>query len=126
MRAIARIIARMTNVVPVVPGQPIVGNLLHFRNDRIGFLTRVPEMFGDIARARFGLFRVVVVSSAELAHETLVEHNDAFMKGYGLSYLAKPLLGNGLLTSEHELHKRQRKMMAPAFMHKRIAEYATT
>jgi cytochrome P450 len=36
----------------------------------------------------------------------------------------KPLLGNGLLTSEHEAWRRQRKLAAPAFQHRRIAAYA--
>src|SRR5262249_45933450 len=58
------------------------------------------------------------------AQQVLVEHSDAFMKGFGLSLFAKPLLGDGLLTSEGELHRRQRRMMAPAFVHKRIAGYA--
>src|SRR5205823_5250513 len=36
----------------------------------------------------------------------------------------RPLVGNGLLTSENEFHKRQRKLVAPAFQHRRIASYA--
>src|SRR3954470_21708578 len=100
------------NQVPAVPGNRFLGSLLEMRKDRIGFLKRVPEVYGDIARARFGFINVVVVSSAELAHEVLVEHNDAFNKGFGLSVFAKPLLGNGLVTSEDPFHKRQRRLVA--------------
>src|SRR5260221_11662299 len=117
----------MSRVVPRVPGHPLLGSLSEFRNSRIGLLTRLASEYGDIARIDVGfLFHAVVISSPELAHEALVAKDEAFVKGLGLSVFAKPLLGNGLLTSEHELHKRQRRMMAPAFVHRRIADYAAT
>jgi cytochrome P450 len=117
----------MKRTVPDVPGHPLLGNLAEFRKDRIGLLTRLPQEYGDIARIRVGFFvSAVVVSAADLAHETLVSQNDAFVKSLGLSIFARPLLGDGLLTSEHELHRRQRRMIAPAFMNKRISGYAAT
>ncbi len=113
--------------IPRVPGQPLLGNLSAFRSDRAAFLIRVAQEQGDIARVRIGLFAsAVVVSEPALARETLVERDDAFVKGVGLSLFARPLLGEGLLTSEHDFHRRQRRMMAPAFMPRRIAEYADT
>jgi cytochrome P450 len=39
---------------------------------------------------------------------------------------AGELLGNGLLTSEGEFWKKQRKLVQPAFHHQRIAAYTTT
>jgi cytochrome P450 len=102
----------------------LVGNLLDFRNDRIGLLRRVPKEQGDVARLKMGLFRMLMVSSARAAHEVLVEKNEDFKKSAGLSIFARPVLGNGLLTSEREVHKRQRRMLAPVFAHKRIAGYA--
>jgi cytochrome P450 len=74
---------------------------------------------------RLGLFiSAVVVSAPDLVHAALVEKEDAFVKGVGLSLFGRPLLGAGLLTSENGFHRRQRRMMAPAFMPRRIAEYA--
>ena len=57
--------------------------------------------------------------------EVLVDKADAFEKGQFVEGL-KPLIGNGLLTSDNALHKRQqrqRKLAAPAFHHQRIALY---
>jgi cytochrome P450 len=48
-----------------------------------------------------------------------------FHKGRGLER-AKMLLGEGLLTSEDELHLRQRRLAQPAFHRARIAAYAET
>jgi cytochrome P450 len=112
------------SAVPVVPSNPLVGSLFDLRRDRIGFFIRVAERFGDVARARVGLTTLTLFSSTSLAHEVLVDKAEDFEKGFGLSVFGRPLLGNGLLTSEGSFHRRQRKLLAPAFVHKRIAEYA--
>jgi cytochrome P450 len=115
----------MSHRVPKVPGHPIFGNIAEFRDDRLGLLMRLPREYGDIAEIGAGLLlRVVVVSAPELCHEVLSVKADSFTKGLGLSVLARPLLGDGLLTSEREVHRRQRKLVSPAFVHGRIAGYA--
>lgn len=112
-----------TPAIPRVKGVPLFGSLLDLRNDRLRFFSDVAEQYGDIARASITMGRTfTIVSSPELAHAVLVEKASSFVKGIGLIF-AKPLLGDGLLTSEHELHRRQRRMIAPAFAQKRIAEY---
>lgn len=116
----------MDNVLPRVPGRFLFGNLAQLRADRVGLLLRVAGEVGPLARIRVGTRSGLIVTTPEVAHGVLVEHADAFQKGYGLSVFAKPLLGDGLLTSEGDLHRRQRRMLAPAFMHKRIAGYADT
>ncbi|HEY1956644.1 MAG TPA: cytochrome P450 [Polyangiaceae bacterium] len=110
--------------VPRVPGSLIFGNLFDFQRDRIALQHRVAREVGDLAELRIGFIPVLMASSPALAHELLVQKNDSFIKSAGLSIFAKPLLGEGLLTSEHDEHKKQRKMMAPLFAHKRIASYA--
>jgi cytochrome P450 len=106
-------------------GAPLVGHLLDFRDRRLALQLRVVRHCGDLGVLQLGPVRVHVLSSAELAHELLVDHADDFVKSRGLR-LARAMLGDGLLTSEHDLHKRQRKLMAPAFSHRRIASYAST
>jgi len=108
---------------PRVPGLPLIGSLLDFRRDRFSLALRVARQQGELAELGMGFFKLLMVSSPAAAHEVLVEKADAFKKSAGLSIFAKPLLGEGLLTSEREVHKRQRRMMAPVFAHKRIAGY---
>ncbi len=114
------------DIQATVPEKVTLREQLAHRNDRVGLLLGLSERHGDVASMNRlgGLIKVHFVSSADLAHEVLVDKADAFVKGYGLSVFAKPLLGNGLLTSEADFHRRQRRMMAPAFVHKRIADYA--
>ncbi len=111
---------------PSLSGAPLVGNLFEFRKDRLALQLRLLRECGDLGLLHIGPIPVYAVSSAELAHQILVEHADAFVKSRGLGKIARPLLGDGLLTSEHELHRRQRRLIAPAFSHRRIASYAAT
>ncbi|HEY6880835.1 MAG TPA: cytochrome P450 [Polyangiales bacterium] len=116
--------APIVDTVPTLPGGSLLtGHLQEYRRDPIGLLTRAAA-HGDVVRARIGLFDVMIVTSPALVQEVLVERESEFIKSFGLSLFAKPLLGQGLVTSEHALHRRQRKLLAPAFVHKRIAGYA--
>ena len=113
-----------SSAVPQITDNPIFGSLLPYREDRFGFLKALAGR-GEIVRARMGAFPILFVTSAEIAHEALVEKDADFVKGFGLSLFGRPLLGNGLLSSEGDFHRRQRKLIAPAFVQKRIAAYAT-
>jgi cytochrome P450 len=103
---------------------PLIGNLFEFRNQRLALQQRLLREHGDLARFHIGPIPVYAVASAELAHQVLVENADAFVKSRGLGKIARPMLGDGLLTSEHEQHRQQRKLIAPAFSHRRIGAYA--
>ncbi len=104
----------------------LLGHLEAFAADRVGMLLHVAREAPDMAKLRLGLLSVVMVGAPAVAHEILATKHASFVKAPGLSIFLRPVLGNGLLTSEHAVHARQRKLIAPAFAHKRIAAYATT
>jgi cytochrome P450 len=79
--------------------------------------------YGDVAFTRVGGERLYLLSNPRDIRDVLVTHQHLFAKGRGLER-AKRLLGQGLLTSEGELHRRQRRLMQPAFHRERIAAYA--
>jgi len=85
---------------------------------------RIAHQYPDIARFRGGIFHPIVLTDPALVHQVLVEKADAFVKSYGLSLFARPLLGQGLLTLERDEHKKRRRLLAPSFMPRRIASYA--
>lgn len=103
----------------------MVGDLLAFRADRLGFLTRLARKQGDTARFRLGPYRVWLLAHPDQVHEVLVTHADRFRKGPVLQR-ARLVLGDGLLTAEGEMHRRHRSMVQPAFHSGRIAGYAET
>lgn len=111
--------------IPRMPGHVVLGNLQEFRADRAGMQLRVARELPEIAGLRIGFFPAVIIGSPVLAHEVLAVKHASFVKAPGLAIFLKPLLGRGLLTSEREMHARQRKLLAPAFAHKRISSYAS-
>lgn len=77
---------------------------------------------GDLVRIYFGSMPVLVVNSPALIREVLVSQRDKFEKG-ALFDKTRPVLGNGLVTSGGEFHRRQRRLIQPAFRPERIALY---
>ena len=112
--------------LPRVPGAPIVGSLREFRADRPGVQIRVARAYPHLAALRLGVWSALLVNSPALAHEVLQAQADSFEKSLGLSLFLRPLLGDGLLTSERDVHARQRRLVAPSLTPKRIAAYADT
>lgn len=101
------------------PGQ----QLLAFRRSPTDFLTHVAREYGDVARLSFGRRTVFLLNHPDYIRDVLVTHQDNFRKGLALAR-AKFLFGEGLLTSEGQLHRRQRRLIQPAFHRQRVAAYA--
>ena len=117
----------MTTDLPFVPQLPLQARaklLGVFFGDRLAMLTKFAHDGGDISRFRFGSRYIVLVNEAKAVGELLLDREADFHKGPALSIYSRPLLGNGLLTSEGDFHRKQRLLSSPAFAHKRIVGYA--
>lgn len=104
--------------------KPLIGHLLEFRRDPIKFLMNAAREHGDIVYLKFGPQDIYMFNNPEYVKDVLVTNNRNFVKSRGLE-MAKKFLGEGLLTSEGEFHRRQRRLAQPAFHHRRINAYAT-
>ena len=111
-----------TAVVPGPQRQWLFGNLKEFGRDQLGTMTRWAREYGDVVSARFGHRRVVFVNHPDFVEEVLVNQNRKFIKHYRLRQTRRTL-GLGLLTSEGEFWRGQRKLAQPAFHRDRIAAY---
>ena len=80
---------------------------------------------GDVAMARIGPRRVCLLSHPDHVREVLVTQQKNFIKSLSLRRTSA-LLGQGLLTSDGEPWRTQRRLMQPAFHRERIAGYADT
>ncbi len=89
------------------------------------FLPALARDYGDVAMFRVGRQSIVLLSHPDQIRDVLVTHARRFHKGRGLEQ-AKILLGEGLLTSEDDVHLRQRRLVQPAFHRTRIAAYGET
>jgi cytochrome P450 len=112
--------------IPRIEELPLLGRMQTYNHDRLGFVLALSRSCGDAARFHFGPFPVVFFNSAELMHGVLVEHANEFDTGVVRRNAFGPVIGNGLFVSEGELHRRQRKTLAPAFQPRHIKSYANT
>ncbi|MCU1262686.1 MAG: hypothetical protein JWO80_5571 [Bryobacterales bacterium] len=103
----------------------MIGTLQALFGSRLALFERLGRELSPIGRTRVAGRSVVLVNAPALVQEVLIDRADDFMKGPGLRVLARPLLGDGLLTSEGDQHRQQRKLVAPAFAHQRVSRYAS-
>ncbi|HXG67794.1 MAG TPA: cytochrome P450 [Blastocatellia bacterium] len=108
---------------PLAKGKPIVGSLFDFRRDPLSFLTELARKHRDIAYFKLGPQETFLFNNPDYIRDVLVTHSRNFHKSRGLK-MAKMFLGEGLLTSEEDFHRRQRRLAQPAFHRQRIAGYA--
>jgi cytochrome P450 len=107
---------------PGPPQQWLSGNLKEFGRDRLGVLSRWAQEYGDVVWARFGPRYLVFINHPDLVEEVLVNQNRKFIKHYRLRDATRTL-GQGLLISEGDFWRGQRRLAQPAFHRERIAAY---
>jgi cytochrome P450 len=108
---------------PGPKGTLIGGNLGQFMTRRLDFFLDVARQYGDLVSFRFGPRRLFLASHPDLIEQVLVTDAKHYVKHFG-ARLYKPVLGNGLVTSEGDFWLRQRKLSQPAFLKNRVLSYA--
>jgi cytochrome P450 len=108
---------------PLQPGGLFgIPSLLRFTRDPLAFVTSMAQAPGDVVHYRLAFRDVYLLKHPDLVRDVLVVRQHDFAKGEGLRW-ARRFLGDGLLTSEGELHTRQRRLAQPAFHRQRIGSY---
>jgi cytochrome P450 len=113
-----------SNALPPGPkGTLIGGNVRQWAARRINFFRDVAGEYGDLASFRFGPKRIFLASHPDLIEQVLVTDAKHYVKHFG-ARMYKPVLGNGLVTSEGDFWLRQRRLSQPAFLKQRVHSYA--
>ncbi|MET9361727.1 cytochrome P450 [Streptomyces sp. NPDC006632] len=109
--------------VPVAPGAlPLLGHTPRLLYGSLPWLLRCQD--GDpVQRVKVGPRPAYLVCRPDLVHTLLVSHD--FDKGGPLLDRGRDLLGDGLGTATDANHRRQRRLLQPAFTTARINAYAT-
>jgi cytochrome P450 len=111
---------------PALPAPPLAAESLDisFETDALSVLTRLFAEHGDAFRIFSPALgrEIWVLTHPDHVRHVLVDHHAKFTKGIGIERVAI-LLGNGLMTSEGDHWRIQRKMVQPAFHRKVIATW---
>ncbi|MFH7024159.1 MAG: cytochrome P450 [Heteroscytonema crispum UTEX LB 1556] len=107
--------------LPGPKGKFMLGNLVEFGQDPLGFMTECVQQYGGIVPLHFGFSPVILLNNPEYIEQVLKDR-ELFGKPQLLKRL-HALLGQGLLTSEGDTWFRQRRLAQPVFHQKRIAGY---
>lgn len=102
----------------------LLGSALVFRRDPIAFIQKTATDFPGIAQFRFAHLPMTLLSDPETVRHVLQTNNKNYTKGIEYEHL-KPVLGEGLLTSEGDFWLRQRRLAQPAFHRDKIAHFAS-
>jgi cytochrome P450 len=109
---------------PPGPSSRLLINLFfNFLRDPLTVLHNLSKEYGDISHFKFGGQHIYLINHPDYIKDVLVTYNNNFIKSRGLQ-LAKRILGEGLLTSEGELHHSQRQLIQPVFQPDEISKYA--
>ncbi|MFN8124315.1 MAG: cytochrome P450 [Thermoleophilia bacterium] len=108
---------------PPGPGLRDVPWLLRTRaRDPLALLAGIRRRYGDVAHMSVGGRHAVLVSDPALATRLLAGHAGDLVK-WRLDGNRRVLFGDGLLTSDGELWRRQRRIIQPAFERDRMGAY---
>ena len=103
-------------------GDPILGSMRDFGRDKLGFIQGLTR-YGDVARYRMAHMTWYRVNHPEGVRRVLRENNRNYGKGALTLGFFKPVVGEGLLTSEGGLWLRQRRLMQPVFHKRSVAAF---
>ena len=118
------LLSGMPRTAPGPRGELLLGSLSAARKDPISLFHHSAQQYGEVVRFRFGpRIGHLLVNPGHIKH--VLQDNAA---NYGKQTPGfekiRRVLGDGLLTSEGDFWRRQRRIAQPAFHHKRIAGFA--
>jgi pentalenene oxygenase len=101
---------------------PLLGHTLRIGRDPLGFLMSLPAC-GDLVQVKVGPWRSYLICNPDLVLRVLLDDR-TFDKGGPFISKSREVIGNGVATCPHGEHRRQRRLVQPAFHRDRMPGYA--
>lgn len=113
----------MTERLPPGPrGLDNVRFVLETTRDFMKPLCSMASEYGEVASTHARGRHIVAISGSEAARQVLISNQDNYDKGIEYELL-RIVLGDGLLTSEGELWRRQRRLVQPMFAKRHLKHF---
>jgi cytochrome P450 len=113
-------------VPPGPKGWPVVGMALILRRDPLEGMRAIAREYGDIVRFHVIGQERILLNHPNWINQVLVIQHNKFHKSELTRRITVRMLGQGLLISEGEFWRRQRRLAQPAFHRSRLNDYAAT
>jgi cytochrome P450 len=99
----------------IIPGAPLIGNVAGFLRDPASTVRAAAAAHpGELLRLRLGPSSILIAADPDHIEHINVSRADNYWKGSLFNALA-PVFGRGLLLSERDAWRQQRREMNPAF-----------
>jgi len=124
--AAAEMPAQFLPISPL-PSHPLLGHLPAFRDDPLAFLARCMQTGADVVPVRLPLVRAFLLLNPDDIERVLVTDHRQFVKPLWLRTPAvRRLLGRGLVTTDGDSWRAQRRVCQPAFHPGLLPAYGRT
>jgi cytochrome P450 len=115
---------RTNKALPGPPGAPYFGPVRTYLRDPLAFMLNNYRLYGEVIRIELVGIRGAALHGAAANRYVLVDAADNFLIAPLIDRLrARWIVGQGLLFIDDPAHRRQRRLIMPAFSRKRIEEY---
>lgn len=118
-----------TSAAPPGPSSSVPsGQLSAFLGEPLSFLETVAAEYArparDVARFHLGPEEVYFFTGLDSIRQVLTAHPRTYRQGPFIEAIGPALMGQGLLTSEGDEHRRQRRMLQPLFQPQNLGHHA--
>ncbi len=104
----------------------VLRDIVGYIRDPLAYLLQARREGGPICRLPLGVINPYLVSDPALIEQVLVSDNKSYSKDFFMRLLGREALGQGLLSSEGDFWRRQRRLAQPAFHRERLLSYGDT
>jgi cytochrome P450 len=120
-----RVVTASARPAPRVPRLGLFEFIRRVRTDQLSIIR--PDQYGeDLSYNRILLLHSFLVNKPEYIEHVLLTNHGNYRKSHFARHLLGPLLGEGLLTAEGEVWRRERRIAAPAFHTRRVGALVDT